>query len=424
MSFAESRWKALLGGALVATGAGTAEGQFANQQTGGTTAVLRQGGGSGVFADTSLLNGPDMDIGGTGATEGSLVRDAAQAQENMFRSFKDGIICTPKLGFGSGNFSLSAPLGASAGFAPLVQAPRPDGLELKIGRFYLDLASAGLTFLYTDNSLLSQTGRKPEPTLSLRLQGSVIYQLNEAMQLSMAGSIFAEPLQKRITFSDPQAAYTGTFAPQFQTRFSYDIPFNHVDVVFLDQFTAQTEGVGESGQAFDLLSGKQQDQLLRDTQLQGATDRRRPTALAYRNIVGGNISSLLPTETRLTLGYTHENIWQTGSLGQTTSSDNYTALVKSERENLRFKPYYAYNARHQSGHAAFDHSQRGGVEGPITDYVDFRSEVGYFEAGDGAGEGYTWNVSLTHKPRERIEHQFEPDAVVSGAGYARRAFDF
>ena len=35
------------------------------------------------------------------------------------------------------------------------------------------------------------------------------------------------------------------------------------------------EGVGESGQAFDLLSGKQQDQLLRDTQLQGATDRRR-----------------------------------------------------------------------------------------------------------------------------------------------------
>ena len=101
---------------------------------------------------------------------------------------------------------MAAPLGGFGAFAPLAIAERPGAAEVKVGRLYLDLSAATLSFLYTDNSQLTEAGREPEPTLALRLEGRLLYQLNEAMQLSMAGSVFWLPLTEEVTLSDPLAS--------------------------------------------------------------------------------------------------------------------------------------------------------------------------------------------------------------------------
>ena len=406
------RWKALLGGALACACVDSVRGQTAGPSAGQSAysgGVSIRPGGTGL-SRTDLNASADADVGGAGTVESSIIRDATAAQETFFRTFQNGLIRIPKLGYGQGQLSVAAPLGASAGFSPFAFGTRPEEAELKFGNFYLDIISLGGSFLWTDNSLLSETGQQAEPTAVVRLQSALIYQINPAMQLTAAGTAVWLPLTGEVSFSDPVADYTATFAPVFQTQFSYDIPLNKVDVQVLESFSAQSGGLGESGRAFDVLdralAGRDAN-TFRDTQAQGPTDRRSATALAYRNTIGVNVSSVLPTVTRLTFGYLHENIWQSSGQGQASSSDSFTADLRSERENMRFKPFFNYGARHQSDNFGYDSTPRGGIEGPISPYFDLRAEMGYFLAGDEAGEGYTWLVSLTHRPRESIQQQLD-----------------
>ena len=413
------RCKALLGGALALASAGAVNGQTSVQtiQSGGVT--IRPGGLGNLGAN--LNSSSDADVGGPGTTDSSIIRDAAAAQETFFRTFDNGLIRVPKLGYGQGKLSVTAPLGASAGFSPFRLEGRPEAAEIKFGRFYLDIISLGGSIQYSDNSLLTEADQERDATAAVQLQAAVMYQINEAMQLTAAGTAVWLPFKSEVTFANPTEAYTGSFAPIFQTQFSYDIPFNKVDVQALESFSAQSGGLGTTGRAFDLLDRKRNgldDPALRDTRAQGPTDRRSPTTLGYHNSAGINVSTVLPTVTRLTFGYVHDNIWQTGP-GQNTSSDSFTADLRSERENLRFKPFFSYRALHQSDNFGYDSSSRGGFEGPVSDNLYLRAEVGYFLAGDEVGEGYTWLVSLVHRPRESIEHQLDYGRTVT---YPDRSF--
>ncbi|NDB76754.1 MAG: hypothetical protein EB141_14130, partial [Verrucomicrobia bacterium] len=81
--------------------------------------------------------------------------------------------------------------------------------------------------------------------------------------------------------------------------------------------------------------------------------------------------------------------------------------MRSERENLRFKPFFSYTARHQEGRSGYDAATRGGFIGPITPYLDLSADMGYFLAGDSSSEGYVWSVRLINRPRERFEHELD-----------------
>lgn len=413
------RWTGLLGGALALASAGSVHGQASEQRIQSGGVAIRPGGlgSAGETLDSTAFS----DLGGAGTSDSSVVRDAFTAQETFFRTFDNGIIRIPKLGYGLGKVSASIPLGASAGFSPFRIESRPDAAEFKFGNFYLDIISLGGSILYSDNSQLTEADQERDATASVRLEAAAMYQINDAMQLTVGGAVNWLPFKSEVTLSNPTEAYTGTFAPVFQSQFSYDIPFNKIDVQILDSFSAQSGGIGTTGRAFDLLDRRREglnDPAFRDTQAQGATDRRSATTLAYRNNAGINVSTVLPTVTRLTFGYLHDNIWQTGP-GQETSSDSFTANLASERENLRFKPFFSYRALHQNNKFGYDTSSRGGFEGPVTDNVYVNAEMGYFLAGDEAGEGYTWIVSLVHRPRESIEHQLDYGRTVT---YPDRSF--
>jgi hypothetical protein len=280
-----------------------------------------------------------------------------------------------------------------------------------LGNFYLDIFSLSGSVLWSDNINLVEVGKESEEIAVVRLQATAMYQVNDAMRLSASGTAVWLPFKPDIGFTDPLADYTFSLAPIFQTQFIYDIPFNKVDVQVIENFTVQSAGFG-TGRSFDLL-GRQESDLedragrynFRDTQAQGPTDRRFRAAPSYRNLIGANVSTVLPTVTRFTAGYMHENIWQQrDSLGQQTSADIFTGELRSERENMRFLPYFNYSARHQNNRFGYDSAMRGGFDGPITPYLDLRANMGYFLAGDESSEGYTWAVSLVHRPRERLEH--------------------
>ena len=411
MRLSKRRWKALLGGALALVGAASARAQFSSQTTGTANPTFRPGGLREGLTTTTLNEKADAELGGAGTVESSLVRDAEAAQQSFFRTFQDGIVRIPKLGYGQGQFRVAAPLGPTAGLPLFGFAGKPEDAEFKLGNFYLDVFSLSASALVSDNINLVEVGRKTDVIAVVRLQAGVIFQINEAMRLSAAGTAVWLPLKDEIGFTDPLADYSFSLAPIFQSQFTYDIPFNKVDFQVVEDFTVQSGGFG-TGRAFDLLD-RQANGLedtagrysYRDTQSQGPTDRRFRSSPSFRNQLGVNASTLLPTVTRLTFGYSHENIWQArDSLGQQSSSDSFTGELRSERENQRFKPFFSYNARHQNNRFGYDSSARGGFTGPITPYLDLRADMGYYLAGDETGEGYTWNVGLLHRPRERFEH--------------------
>ena len=408
------RWKTLLGGALALASAASARAQFSSQTTGATTATFRPGGIREGLTTTSLNERPNSELGGDGTVESSLVRDANAAQESFFRGFQNGIVRIPKLGYGQGQFSVSAPLGPTSGLPLFGFAGKPEHAQIKLGNFYLDIFSLGGSVLWSDNINLVEVGKESEEIAVVRLQAALMFQVNEAMRLSAAGTLIWLPFKPDIGFSDPLADYSFSLAPLFQTQFTYDIPFNRVDVQMIENFTVQSGGFG-TGRAFDLLDRQANDledragrYSFRDTQAQGPTDKRFRSTPSFRNQIGVNVSTVLPTVTRLTAGYSHENIWQArDSLGQQSSSDSFTGELRSERENIRFKPFFNYTARHQNNRFGYDSSMRGGISGPITPYLELNADMGYFLAGDEAGEGYTWFVGLLNRPRERFEHELD-----------------
>ncbi len=408
------RWKALLGGALALASAASARAQFSSQATGTANPTFRPGGAREGLTTTTLNEKSDSELGGEGTVESSLTRDANAAQESFFRTFQDGIVRIPKIGYGQGQLRVSAPLGPTSRLPLFGFAGQPDHAQVKLGNFYLDFFSLSASALFSDNINLVQVGRKSDEIAVVRLQGALMYQVNEAMRLSAAGTLIWLPLKNELGFTDPLADYSFSLAPIFQTQFTYDIPFNHWDVQMIEDFTVQSGGFG-TGRSFDLLDRQANDlqdtagrYSYRDTQAQGPTDKRFRSAPSFRNQIGVNVSTVLPTVTRFTAGYAHENIWQArDSLGQQSSSDTFTGELRSERENLRFKPFFTYTARHQNNRFGYDSSMRGGFEGPITPYLDLRADMGYFLAGDEAGEGYTWSVGLLNRPRERFEHELD-----------------
>ena len=171
------RWKALLGGVLALASAGTARGQFANPAT-GSGVTIRPAGGREGLTTTTLSERGDAELGGAGTVESSLVRDTQVAQESFFRTFQTGLIRAPKLGYGQGQLTISAPLGETTGLSLFTFAGKPEDAEIKLGNLYLDIFSLSGSVLWSDNINLTEVGRKSDAISAVRLRAALIFQIN------------------------------------------------------------------------------------------------------------------------------------------------------------------------------------------------------------------------------------------------------
>jgi hypothetical protein len=394
------------------------------------------------------------ELGGAGTTQESYVQEAFTTYDNFFQAAQQGHRRVPKIGGTRGSLRMSAPMG------PQVQIPlfewggKPEDAELKLGRLYLDLFTLSGSVLYSDNVAQNEVERDAEAIGIVRLQGRMILQVTETMRFGAGGTVAWLPFENEIGFSDPLANFGASLQPVFLTRFDYEIPLGPLTSFNIyDNFTVQSGGFGES-RSFDTLQRDVDDLTDREgrrvfiqRRTFDDTDRLFRPGFSILNNSTAEISSLLPTETRVTAGYTRTHLWfAQGAPGQQSSQDIWRFNAANERENMRFKPELEFQARHQNNRPGYDKTIRGGFTGPISPYLDFAASGGVLLSSVGT-QNFLWRIGLLNRIREstthsvvftrsltfpaaqlvdqlsyRLQQVLSPDLVFE-AGYDRREFE-
>jgi hypothetical protein len=333
-------------------------------------------------------------------------------KDTFFKRASTGILRVPKIGGTQGKLRTSAPLGPTYRLPLFTWEGAPDDAELKIGRFYLDILTLSGTVLYSDNTEQEEEKTDGEALSMFRLQSVAMLQLTETMRLSFGSTLVYLPFREELGFADPLADLTFGLQPVFLTQLDYEIPLGkNTTLSILDSFTGQSGGFGTS-QSFSLL--QRDPRQLDDVegrrsliQVEARDDSRRTfrDGISYRNVVQTSVSSIVPTHTRLTVGYIHDNLWfDSVNSGQPRSSDNFTFLAENIRENMRFKPRINYSARHQNNRHGYDQNITAGFRGPVSDYIEINADAGAFLSGASDQRSAIYQFGILHEPRESTTH--------------------
>jgi hypothetical protein len=351
-------------------------------------------------------------LGGAGTVVPSFTKDVISTKDTFFKRASTGILRVPKIGGTQGKLRTSALLGPTYRLPLFTWEGAPDDAELKIGRFYLDILTLSGTVLYSDNTEQEEEKTDGEALSMFRLQSVAMLQLTETMRLSFGSTLVYLPFREELGFADPLADLTFGLQPVFLTQLDYEIPLGkNTTLSILDSFTGQSGGFGTS-QSFSLL--QRDPRQLDDVegrrsliQVEARDDSRRTfrDGISYRNVVQTSVSSIVPTHTRLTVGYIHDNLWfDSVNSGQPRSSDNFTFLAENIRENMRFKPRINYSARHQNNRHGYDQNITAGFRGPVSDYIEINADAGAFLSGASDQRSAIYQFGILHEPRESTTH--------------------
>jgi hypothetical protein len=354
------------------------------------------------------------------------VSDPGAPYENYFRNFDAGLGASPKLGPGRATVGLG-PFNLSPGVnTPVNRGFRPEDSELKIGNFYLDIKSLRGSLLFSDNVNLTENNRKSDVTGSLALGLRALYQLNDGLQFAVEGDLVYLPFENRAGVNgfgliDPFAKFALNGNALFRTQISYDFKLMGWDFTVFDNFEIRNNSLyrlgegdfldlydGESFRSERSFAGRQATYtpsanasggFRDDTNSAGSFDA---SALDYVNRAGVIATRLVPTVSRATLSYHHENVWYSSSstvngvLVPDYQRDLFVARLESVRENLRFKPYIQYRASTYSTVDGWDQELLAGIKGPITDQLEFLGEGGYVWSDNSGSSATIWSMRLTH----------------------------
>ncbi len=396
----------------------------------GVAAISLVGSGGIAMAQTTTIQ-PGNAAEVTAATlsgdlkASQVIQDPGAPYENVFRDFNAGIGASPKLGPGNGRIQAGPfNLGANAD-TPLTRGFKPEEAELKLGNFYLDIRELRASLLYSDNAKLSETNREGDVMAAITLGLTGMYQVTEGLRIAVSGAVIYLPLDNRIGLQgfglvDPFARFEldgGTLA---RAQVVYDFILGKWQVVvyddfrvlnrtgyrlgeeeYLDLYDGESFNSNQSFRSHEVYSGQRyQSPQFQDTRQN--TDRFDFTAIDYINTVGVIGERLVTGNTLATVSYEHNNYWystdsQTAALvNRASTSDRFLASLRSQRENLRFKPFITYVASTSDLVSGWDQQITGGVNGPITDQLDFHAEAGYIFSGNSSRETWLWRTGVRH----------------------------
>jgi hypothetical protein len=395
------------------------------------------------------------ELGGAGTTDNSIIQEALQTEEDFVRFFQRGTARTPKIGGTQGRLRISAPLGPNIRLPLFERAGRLEDAELKLGRLYLDLFTLSGSILYSDNVDQSENNRDGEAIAIVRLQGAMVFQITETMRLAAGGTMAWLPFRGEFGFADPLADFTTSLQPLFLTQFEYEVPLGpRTSFLINDNFNVVSGGFGQS-RSFDTLQRDADDVVDREgrrsflqTQSTTDTERRFREGISIHNTTEAGIETLVPTDTRLGAYYQRDHLWfAQGAAGRPSSQDVWSFRARNERENMRFKPEFNFQARHQNNRPGFDKTMLAGATGPISNYLDFSGSAGVLLSGATDQKNFVYRLGLLHRPRElttqsltitrnvtfpadqlvtllsyRLEQVLSPDWVFD-LGYERRIFE-
>jgi hypothetical protein len=378
----------------------------------------------GAFGETppgipysSILSRPGVDLNNINTLQGSPFQS-----NNIYDPVKLGNL-DGSLSFGSFN--------TGGNPIPFVHpGTEPDDADIKAGPFFVKFHYLNGIVLYDDNYRRTETDRRSELLVLLRLNLSVIAQLSDNLQFSISGSIEYLPIQNQ--FGVQTAAYgnLGLFlyaAPAFTSQVNYDTIIAGWPVVFADNFRASTGSYSNNaGDNYDLFQGDflQRDQDGRYTFHSSPNLRSNTSSLGqntsidngvdyFSNTISAATNRFLPGDVLFTAGVSHEDLWYNQSnRGLPPGRDDLYATLSSERNNMRFKPYATYDASYVEGNPGITQTIQGGIRGPIDDQIYLNASAGiYIDAFN--HDGILYHLSLNHTAGPYTSEQVSVDRFLS-----------
>jgi len=359
---------------------------------------------------------------------GEIVGDTGAPYDNLFRpAHIGGFIADPKIGPGRLNvpvMQISAPNYS----LPLIERGfRPEEAEIKLGRFYVDFREASGSILLSDNINASEFNRRDGAISIARLSVGLLFQVNDGLQLGTVGSFVWLPFRGEagingFGITDPlDASYN--ISPVARAQLVYDFKLLGWDVRLLDEFDVTTPAYAANLQVDQQFEGAAFDEA--DTagryRYEDGTGRGRrgastardsgfnTTDLIYHNLAGVSAARLLPIDVEAYLAAFHHNYWYQNSRGGggIRDADELRSSLISQRENLRFKPFIRHESTTDNRRNGWDHQARGGIFGPISDYINFLAEYGRYWQDNSTGSHSIWRVRLEHNPGPLTFHSIE-----------------
>ncbi len=377
---------------------------------------IRVGGIPGERTYNSIPQGLAGDrIGGSGTTQTDFIEEAFTINRQVNTALADGLTTDAKIGRLQPQAVLQTPIGRQLGVPFFAWQEKPDGeqVELKAGRFYIDLISASATVIYTDNFNQSEFDRRGRAISSVDLFGQAIFQMTETTRLFTGGEVHWFPFENRVTLSDPQTDLAAGFLPRVNASFLLDHSVRlgpTAEIFFRNDLRSDVPNLG-AREAFDLLEGpvgtRPDDGPVRNLQpRQRRRNRFNPGTLIINDTEIG-VTALVPSQTRMTASYRREHQWfALGAPGSPQSIDTWRFDLVNERENMRFKPFISFRADHRNNRPGFIKNIDVGLFGPVTDYIDILGRMGVFIDPFFDTKGLLFDFRIRHRPRQSTTHFF------------------
>jgi len=376
---------------------------------------IRVGGIPGERTYGSIPQGLAGDrLGGAGTTSTDYIEEAFTLNERYATVLGEGFAKTSKIGRIMPETFIRAPIGRELGvpFFSWLERPTGEEVELKTGRFYLDLISAAGNVVYTDNQAQSEFLRQGRARMSVDLFGQAILQMTETTRLSTGGEVHWFPLESRLTLSDPQT----DFAAGYQSRMNAAILLDHsvrigptAELFFRNDTRLDDPNLG-ARESFDLIEGpigtRPSDTGIRNLQPRQRRTRIDPGVVIVNDSEIG-VTALVPSQTRITMSYRRENEWFAfGASGRPNSVDSWRLDVANERDNMRFKPFLGFRADHRNNRPGFIKNIDVGFTGPVTPYIDVLGRAGIFIDPFFDTKGMLFDTRIRHRAREGTTQHF------------------
>ena len=303
-----------------------------------------------------------------------------------------------------------------------------DTADISLRPFYFNFETLEVLSLYTDNALLSSDNRENDTVIATSLDFSLIVQISESFRLAAGASLVYMPLSNEFGFSSLGGAglRSGLIG---QTEALYEVPLGNWDLTLFDRFSVRNQSYsGGRDSGFAVFNRNDENPNgpngLVDRSLVGVDghnvavsqvglnalqnqrqDRFDSDGTEYRNQIGARLSRLLPGDTRLIFQGGRSDSWFTGvNFGMPSRIDQVGVSLRSERQNMRFKPTLSHSLFRTNIRPQWDRLTSVTFNGPLSENMELSARAGQYSPGGIDGQSFLWGISIEHSPRPSIFH--------------------
>ncbi len=282
---------------------------------------------------------------------------------------------------------------------PLTRDFNPDLATFKMGPLYMDLVSLSGTILYSDYTGYGPAAETDGWLSAVQLNFRGLVQITENLYLSGSGQVYYLPDENEFGF------YFGDGNGSF-LRLAYETYFRGWEVTIFDEFRA----VHRLSEIFDeievdeiAIAGRYRFGRYDDFQ---DTDYFDTDSIFFINRAGVEVNKDLTDLARISLGYVHNDYWNTLDFEEHRNWDQFYARLDYSGQDWRIAPYLEYRLTAVDSYDTLFHTVYLGATAAITENLRFAGRAGYLHTGGTVSDGdrILGDLALTHQLSESTSH--------------------